>query len=213
MVTETMRGVRISLEVECGSETCADFATPLLLQLSKGYETCSVLPMPESVEEWRSENRTARKRANRALNLGYRFDEIRREEYERGVFEINLSKDTRQGRPMSRAYQERPNFLPLPDYPCERHAIRTYGVLSARGELVAYLWLYRAGDLALVSSILGHGWHEKNDVMYLLTQGAIDKQSHLGGYLVYNRHDSGTEGLRYFKTKLGFRPMEVAWAL
>jgi hypothetical protein len=103
--------------------------------------------------------------------------------------------------------------MPLPEYACERHAIRTYGVLSDRGQLVAYLWLYRAGELALVSTILGHGEHEPNDVMYLLFQGAVEKQAHLGGYFVYNRHDSGTDGLRYFKNKLGFKAKEVEWAL
>jgi hypothetical protein len=47
--------------------------------------------------------------------------------------------------------------------------------------------------------------------MYLLVQGVIEHQAELGGFLVYNRHDSGTDGLRYFKTKLGFEETEVEW--
>jgi hypothetical protein len=29
--------------------------------------------------------------------------------------------------------------------------------------------------------------------------------------VVYNRADSGTDGLRFFKERLGFGPMEVEW--
>lgn len=207
------QSVKISLEVACDYETCSQFAFPLHKQLSKGYETCSVLPVPFSLQEWRDEHRTARKRASRAERLGYHFNEIQRELYIEDIFEINTSLAERQGRRMTPAYRERQNFVALPDYPCPRHAIRTYGVASARGRLVAYLWLYRAGDLALVSSILGHGEHLQDDIMYLLAQGVIEAEIPYAGFLVYNRHDSGTDGLRYYKDKIGFEPMEVEWAL
>lgn len=211
MTTATM--TRISLETDCEFHRCRALALPLYTQLASGYELCAVLPMPESVDAWRDAHRTARKRANRACNLGYTFSEIRREEHDDAIFEINTSLERRQGRPMSAGYRERTHFLPLPEYPCDRHAISTYGVLDERHTLVAYLWLYRAGELALVSSILGHGEHLVNDVMYLLFQGVVARQAHLGGFFVYNRADSGTEGLRYFKSKLGFEPTEVEWAL
>ena len=213
METETTLGVVVSLETACDFEECARFAFPLHKQLSTGYERCSVLGVPSTLSEWREGHRTARKRADRAVRLGYLFREIAREQYDEDIFAINTSLEKRQGRRMSAGYRERQNYLPLPEYPCERHAIRTYGVVSDRGRLVAYLWLYRAGDLALVSSILGHGEHMANDVMYLLFQGVVETQAHLGGFFVYNRADSGTEGLHYFKTKLGFQPMEVAWEL
>jgi hypothetical protein len=208
-----MTATRISLALGCDHASCSEFGFPLLHQLSNGYETCSVLSMPASVKDWRAEHRTARKRADRATRLGYRFSAIRREQYDDDIYEINTSLDQRQGRPMSAGYRERTHFMPLPEYPCARHAIRTYGVLDVRGTLVAYLWLYRAGELALVSSILGHGEHLANDVMYLLFQGVVGAEHELGGWFVYNREDSGTDGLRYFKHKLGFAGMEVEWAL
>lgn len=211
--TAAITSVRISLEVACEHESCSHLAFPLFEQLRKGYELCSVLLVPSSVAAWRREHRTARQRADRAERLGYRFAEIAREQYEDDVYEINTSLPQRQGRPMSASYHERNHFLPLPEYPCERHAIRTYGVISDRGRLVAYLWLYRVGELALVSNILGHGEHLADSVMYLLFQGTAEQQVPQGGYLVYNRHDSGTEGLRWFKAKLGFEEMGVRWAL
>lgn len=213
MATETLTGVHISLDAACDFAECARFAFPLHKQLKVGYEVCSVLPVPGTLAEWREGHRTARKRADRAVRLGYQFREIAREEYDDDIFQINTSLDERQGRPMSAGYRERNHYLSLPEYACERHAIRTYGVIDDRGILVAYMWLYRSGELALVSSILGHGEHLANDVMYLLVQGAIEAEVGERGYFVYNRADSGTDGLRYFKSKLGFVPMEVAWEL
>jgi hypothetical protein len=211
-VLAEMTAVRISLEAE-HEEPCASLARPLLLQLMDGYEMCSVLPMPTSVEDWREEHRTARKRANRAERLGYVFREIAREQYSEDIFAINTSLEVRQGRPMSRGYREAQNFMPLPEYPCERHAIRTYGVLSDRGTLVSYCWLYRAGELALVSSILGHGQHLDDGIMFLLVQGVIGAEIPRGGYLTYNRADSGTDGLRWFKERCGFMATGVKWSL
>ena len=212
MTTETLTRVSIALEAVCNTEECPRFAWRLHNQLKAGYEVCSVLPA-QSLSDWRAQHRTARKRADRAERLGYRFAEIKREEYDNDIFEINTSLDMRQGRPMSAAYRERVHYLPLPESACEHHAIKTYGVINDRGTLVAYLWLYRSGELALVSSILGHGEYLADDIMYLLFQGVLEAQGSLGGYFVYNRADSGTEGLRYFKSKLGFVPMEVMWEL
>jgi hypothetical protein len=76
---------------------------------------------------------------------------------------------------------------------------------------VAYLWLYRSGELALVSSILGHGGYLRDDIMYLLMKGVIDAEAPHGGFLVYNRHDSGTDGLRYYKDRCGFKETAVEW--
>jgi hypothetical protein len=208
----TTTALDLHLVGTCTEASCYDLGLRLHDQLRTGYETCAVLPVA-SLEQWRQEHRTARKRAMRAASLGYQFREVKREQYDEDIFAINTSLEERQGRLMSRGYRERQNYLPLPEYHCEHHAIRTYGVLDVRGTLVAYLWLYRSGELALVSSILGHGEHLANDVMFLLFQGAVERQADLGGFFVYNRADSGTDGLRYFKDKLGFEAMEVEWLL
>jgi hypothetical protein len=112
---------------------------------------------------------------------------------------------------MSEGYQQRSSFGPLPRL-CDEHHVYTYGV-TKDGRLWAYLWLYRSGDLAMVSSILGHAERLRDDVMYLLVTEALGDQSWFGGTAFYNLHNSGTDGLRYFKERLGFRPAEVEWAL
>jgi hypothetical protein len=207
----TLTATKIGLAVHCVDPVCTQFAAPLLEQLRKGYEECAVLPI-RSLDVWRDDHRTARKRADRAERRGYKFAAIARHERADEIQAINLSTMERQGRPMSAGYRQPPTTTPLPEYPCPRHGVRTYGVEAADGTLVAYLWLYRAGDLALVSQILGHADHLEDEVMYLLVQGAVDSESEHGGFMVYNRYDSGEDGLRFFKDRCGFAPTAVEWS-
>jgi hypothetical protein len=67
-------------------------------------------------------------------------------------------------------------------------------------------------DLALVSQILGHADRLADEIMYLLVQGLVVAESGRGGFLVYNRYDSGTEGLRFFKDRCGFERTAVEWS-
>jgi len=199
----------ISLETHCCESS---IARPLYEQLSNGkYDVCSVLAMPRSIDEWRSGHRTARKRADRCFRFGYQVRPVLRHEHADDIHAINTSLDERQGKPMSEGYRQRPSQTPDPIYLCPRHGVHPYGVLDYRGRLRAYLWLYRSGELALVSQILGHGAHLRNDVMYLLWQGMLEREIPLGGFVVYNRHDSGTDGLRYYKERVGLGPRRVQW--
>lgn len=204
----------LHLEADCLDQDCRALAERMDTQLNVPFysEGVSILPVPETLEAWRAEHRTARKRADRAQRLGYHFDTIDRSRHNQEIHEINTSLSERQGRPMSDGYLEPAKFGPLPAYLCDRHRLHTYGVLEGN-ILRAYLNLYRVGDLAMVSQILGHGDHLRNDVMYLLFAGVVQDQAGKGGWFYYNRHDSGGEGLRFFKLRLGFLPDEIEWAL
>ncbi len=82
------------------------------------------------------------------------------------------------------------------------------------GYLVGYLTMIRCGELALVSQILGHAEHLEHEIMYQLFAGALSREVRADpfGVCVYNRHDSGTDGLRFFKERLGFEEAAVEWA-
>lgn len=203
---------QIDLEAACDFAECAEFAWPLYRQLDDGgYDVMSVAPI-QTLDEWMAEHRTARKRATRASRRGYRFVAVRPEERVDELHAINTSMPERQGRPMSAGYQARPSYTPDPVYPCLRHAVRRYGVEHQDGTLVAYLWLYRAGELALVSQILGHREHLENEVMYLLWAGMVECESvEPEGFIIYNRHNSGTDGLRFYKERVGLRETPVRW--
>lgn len=213
-MAETLLEQRVvDLVGSCAAAGCLELAGTMRAKLDtpKYRDGVSLLEVPASLEEWRAAHRTARKRADRSGRLGYRFDEIDRSLFDDDIHAINTSLDERQGRPMGDGYREWRRHGRLPDYPCSRHAIRTYGVLQAE-RLRAYLTLYRVGELALVSMILGHGEHLANDVMYLLFAGVVADQAGQGGVFYYNRHDSGTEGLRYYKERLGFAAGSVVWS-
>jgi hypothetical protein len=195
---------------------CGWFAEKTHGQMDGGNYSAgvSVMPLPMSFDDYLADVRTARKRAWRSQRLGYRFDVLDRSMYEDDIFAINTSLEVRQGRPMSPGYRQRQSFSPLPVYPCKRHAIRTYGVFAEEGTLVAYLVAHRVGELVLVSQILGHGDHLTGDVMYLLFVGMVRAQLTAGpGVVFYNRWDSGSEGLRYFKTRVGLKQTDVEWQL
>jgi hypothetical protein len=206
--------VTINLEGACIDRGCSDLAFRFRNQLGvPNYSNgASVMELPDSLLQWRQHHRTARKRADRGARLGYRFDIIDRSQFNDDIHDINTSLSHRQGRPMAAGYHKQVNHRPLPDYPCDRHRVHTYGVLQ-NARLRAYATLYRVGDLALVSMILGHGEHLRNDVMYLLAAGFIADQVPHGGYLYYNRHDSGTDGLVYYKERLGFHAADITWTL
>lgn len=210
----TLEANAVTISLELGHDPpCLDLAGPLYRQLADGrYDKCSVMPLPSSLEEWRSEHKTARKRADACQRLGYRFVRVTRHERADELWAINTSKPNRQGRPMSEGYSQRPSVEPDPEWTCERHGIHPYGVETEDGTLVAYLWLYRAGQLCLVSQILGHADHLENGVMHLLWQGMLASEPPDNGYLVYNRHDSGTDGLRWYKERVGLSETPVSWA-
>ena len=112
---------------------------------------------------------------------------------------------------MSDGYQEPPTFSPNPRL-CNHHHVYTYGV-HRDSRLAAYLWLYRSGDLAMVSSILGHADQLADEIMYLLVTETVAAQAELGGVMFYNLHSSGTDGLRFFKERIGLAPADVEWVL
>lgn len=205
----------IALETDCPHNLCQRFVQPLYDQMSGGkFNRCAAMPLPADMEEWSAEHRTARKRAHRASRRGYSFGVVFREDHADELFKINTSAERRQGRPMSESYLKRYEYAPLPDYPCERHQVRTYGVTSPAGDLVAYLWLYVAGQLRLCSSIIGHAAHLDNEIMYLLFRGMLQAEVERDpdGVVVYHRWDNGTDGLRFYKERVGLRDTEIGWA-
>lgn len=205
--------VEVSLETDCNFDGgCAVMAGELYRQLGGGAYTwpMAVLSLDRPFSEYLASLRTARKRANRCALDGYVFSPINRHQHNTDIHRINTSLTHRQGREMSAGYLEPPSYAEVAQ-PCERHRVNGYGVFAPDKTLVAYSFIYRAGELALVSQILGHGEHLNRYVMFLLLTQVYRAESLCGGWLVYNRWDSGTEGLQQFKRWLRFEPVEVDW--
>jgi hypothetical protein len=202
----------VDLVGDCDGQDCVNHALTLghTLEPIRYQRGVSIMACPESLDEWRAQHRTARKRADRCARRGYVFSEVSYADHADDIFAVNVSLEQRQGRPMADGYRDRREHGRLPEFPCHLHNTRTYGVLKD-STLVAYMTLHRSNALGMVSMILGHGDHLANEIMYLLFQGVIEDQAGYSGVLYYNRFDSGTEGLRFFKSRLGFYEGDVAW--
>jgi hypothetical protein len=204
----------VELVGDCKTGGCLEFAWTLhrAVQDRRYQVGASIMETPETLLEWRAMHRTARKRADRCERLGYQFSEVDYSRYADDIFEINTSLQERQGRPMSDGYRQYVERSKLPTFPCDQHRTITYGVLTDE-KLVAYMTLHRAGELALVSMILGHGDHLRDEIMYLLFAGMVEDQAGNPGILYYNLHSSGQDGLRFFKERLGFHEGNVEWLM
>lgn len=197
------------------ADGCLEYATDLHKTLASGrYDFPASILKIDDVDAYVGSIRTARKRAARCARSGYKLEPIDRSQHEEDIFLINTSAPERQGRPMDPGYLTRQTFAPLPAYPCVRHRADTWGVF-ARKRLVAYLVLRTSGDLLMISQILGHADYLVDDIMYLLTVRSLIAMVEAAGPATcfYNMHDSGTEGLQYFKERLGFKPTRVKWTL
>jgi hypothetical protein len=202
-------GLRVTtIDLDAG---CCESELPgqFLLEFNGGYKTGHSLL---TLQNYRPGELT-RRRVKKAVTLGYQCRMFARGEFTDDIYAIHTSMEKRQGRPMSGAYLERQVYSSLPEYPCGRHSVRTLGVFLET-TLVAYLFWYIVGDFAHASQLLGHGDHLENGVMYLLFLTAIGEAQENGATVFgYNLHKSGTDGLRFFKERLGFRPTDVEWVL
>jgi len=132
MTTMEATKTTIRYQATCDQPMCQSLTWRIYRQLNvpKYSDGVSILKVPDWVEVWRGEHRTARKRADRCARLGYEFRHVDNSQHSRHIYEINNSKPERQGRPMSAGYTEYREHGPLPKYECDRHRINTYGVLK-----------------------------------------------------------------------------------
>lgn len=142
----------------------------------------------------------------RCQKEGYVFEWISPAKWQEAILKINSSQTERQGRKMDNSYLEK--F----DYPEDDKNL--YGGIFYEDKLVAYLWLRFQGELVIVNRILGHADHLKKGIMYLLFGGSIERllNEHKNTkWVMYDTYFGATEGLKLFKSRLGFKPYIVRW--
>jgi len=158
-------------------------------------------------ETYLAAHRTARKRARRAERLGYSlalFDPgSRRSE----LLAIHASLPERQGRPIDADYLDA-------DATWETGPYIDYVGVFKDDVLLAYSRVHYAGEIAGLPRIMGHGDHLDNGVMFLLMAGIVGHTKANrpeARYVMYDTFFGAPEGLRWFKTHLGFQPYYVRW--
>ena len=197
----------------------------------------ALLSIPISLEEYVQRMRKIHKgnavrEVIKAEKKGYTFDVFHVQNHVVDLVEINHSKEFRQGRKMTKSYQnDVEHYGGLPDKiktvkppDCPLHFYQWMGVFKsdkrhAQGsllvgrKLVGYINLIRHGNLILYGSILGHGDFLNDGIMYFLNQKTLewvmakDTPEKQGiNYIMYAGWFDGTEGLKKWKKRTLFSP-------
>lgn len=145
--------------------------------------------------------------ARKARSKGYRVAEIDRNDYVDEIYEINTSMDTRQGRPMDRAYMEK-----VTHYSSARNHLN-YGVFNAAGKLMAYGDLGRYGNFVAFNRLLGI--RNNDGAMHLMVTEIVSRliEERSCRYLMYDTYFGASQGLKMFKTMLGFQPYRAKYSI
>jgi hypothetical protein len=145
--------------------------------------------------------------ARRARTRGYVCTEIDRNRYVDDIHAINISEDSRQGRPMDQAYREkRDRFERLRNF-------RYFGVLDTSGKLVAYANFGMYGNFGAFSQLIGY--RNNDGIMHLLVVEVVCRLIDEGKlqYVMYDTFFGAGPGLKQFKTILGFKPYRAKYSL
>ncbi len=145
--------------------------------------------------------------ASRAKARGYRFIAIDRNGYVDDIDAINTSLPERQGRAMAQSYRERVSRFD------DEANYRYYGVVDQKGKLMAYCELGTYGNFALLSRLLGY--RNNDGIMHFMIVEIIGMliRENTVRYAMYDTFFGASEGLRNFKTILGFKAYRVKYGL
>lgn len=145
--------------------------------------------------------------ARRARARGYSVAEIDRNEFIDEIHAINTSVQTRQGRPME------PNYLQKIEQFDRQSNFKYFGLLDAKGTLMAYANLAIYGNFCAFSTVLGR--RNNDGIMHLLVVdivcGLIDEGKL--DYVMYDTFFGALPGLRQFKEIVGFTPYRARYSM
>jgi hypothetical protein len=169
----------------------------------------AVYEIPKYGDILDSFNSTKRNAFRQSLRKGYTSREItwpERTNYLNDIFEINTSKQVRQGKPLETAYQQQPKEI-TGDKTCEEHYGTFIGCFATDGKLRAYITTNFCGDLAAASQIMGHGEYLHDGIMvniwHEFVRICIERKIKV---IVYSRWEDGFDGLKSWKRSVGMKP-------
>lgn len=143
--------------------------------------------------------------SRKALSKNCRFEQIDPNNYVNEIHEIHVSAKSRQGREIDDSYQSIIETYPL-------NSSNFYFGIFTDDKLVAYLWIVMSGDLLLMNRIMGHSNFLDLGIMYLLVTEFVQFSFSLNSnYIMYDTMLGGSEGLKMFKKRCGFKPCNVNW--
>lgn len=143
--------------------------------------------------------------SRKAAAAGCTFEQIDANFYADEIHAIHMSAESRQGRKLDASYYSKITAYPSNDN-------NQYFGIKKEGQLVAYVWIVKSGDLMMMSRIMGHSDFLDFGVMYLLVTSFIQFSFQLSPKIVmYDTLLGGGDGLKLFKKRCGFQPYRVKW--
>lgn len=148
--------------------------------------------------------------SRKASKREYKFIEIDRNKYIGDIHNINTSSEMRQGRIMSTGY-----LTKMESYKDDSN-YKYYGIINKNKMLVSYCNVGFYGEFSLVVSLLGHKKYLNDGIMYLMMT-EVNKMmfnEYKGNgykYIMYDTFFGASDGLKKFKTKLGYKAYKVKW--
>lgn len=210
-----LRAPRVTIEAYGGDEARAVFDAftrphPRFKVTPAKRWGVALLRLPDTFDAYLSTARALRKNRRHAETAGYRYALVQPLSHLDEILDINRSAPVRQGRPM-----------PPVDLEWATRTIGAWaaihGVLDSDGRLCAYATVHRLGDAFAFSSLIGHAGHLRNGIMYLLVSEAvrscIESRRPDGSpmWLMADTFWGASDGLAYFKERVGFHPYTVRW--
>jgi hypothetical protein len=161
----------------------------------------------DDVEGYLAPLRSTRKRVRRATRLGYTVALFDPNDRRSELLAIHTSLPERQGEPIDPSYLDPDTAYATGPY------VEYVGVFRDEA-VVAYSELRYAGEIVGMNRVMGHGDHLADGIMFLLMAGIVEhvKEPHPETrYVFYDMFFGAGDGLREFKTRVGFRPYYVHW--
>jgi len=167
------------------------------------WHPMALLRVPNQCMEYlNSLERDNRRKIRVAQREGYEFREFDWDAHLDDIYEINTSKEIRQGEPMRGWYRNpvQPKRLTNDELRCKKYL----GGFKD-GKLYAYFHFYVCGNIAVGKHYLGHAQHLKNGIMNGLMAYTVQECIRLSNisWIIYGDCQK-TGSLSLFKQNLGF---------
>ena len=184
-----------------------------LIFQNKGIGAC-LLIRPESMKKYLAgkERQNLRTSRNKCIKNGYIFKEINVKDHVDGIWEINTSKQERQGSEMNKDYFDKDLII--------KHSEGKicFGVFNNEGKILSYCYLINAGDFIIISRLLGHADDLKEGVMFFMISECVrqwleNSEWERINYFFYDTYYGAKDGMKKFKTDLGFKPYRVRYKI
>ena len=167
-----------------------------------------------------------RKEMRKTAKKGYYCEQITIQEHLQDMYEINMSKTIRQGKPMHEEWYRysveelRRSFGSPSVSSCPYHHYQWFGVFTKEKKMVGYIKFNRVGQLGVYGMILGHGDYLKDGIIYflhfyiqkLIRESDNERYKGIAG-TAYHAMLNGTKGLIFWKHKAGFAQYHIVKVL